>query len=138
MKRALSTLTRSAATLALATGSVIALGVGSAHASTSCSDYLWSNYATEYRVCLNYTDWAHATVSWSVNTSYSKTDERFYLKVMSNCVDQDIWTNWNDWSESSKNYGSASIGCGQSIIGGVEIQLYPTESGSYSGDTASA
>ncbi|GAB7188631.1 hypothetical protein ATKI12_8462 [Kitasatospora sp. Ki12] len=138
MKRALHALTRSATALALATGGVIALGAGTAHAGTNCSDYLWSNYATEYRVCLTYNDPTHATVSWSVNTSYSKTDERFHLKVVSNCTDQDIWTDWNDWSQGSRNNGGASIGCGMGIIGGVEIELYPTESGNYSGPTASA
>jgi hypothetical protein len=136
MKRALAILTRSTAALALAAGGVIAFGAGPARADTlDCSAQEWSNYDTEYTVCVDYTTYGHATVTWAVNTRYAKTDERFYLQINDSC-DSGHYNNWNDETQSSQNVGQMSIGCpsGESLV--VDAQLWPTESGNHSGPVA--
>ena len=136
MKRALAILTRSTAALALAAGGVIAFGAGPARADTlDCSAQEWSNYDTEYTVCVDWIDYGHATVKWAVNTRYAKTDERFFVEVSDDCDGGDYF-NWNDETQSGQNVGHLSVSCPAGEATAIDAQLWPTESGNHSGPVA--
>ncbi|MGW3208687.1 hypothetical protein [Streptomyces sp. NPDC001135] len=139
MKSKLATLVRAAAALGLATAGTVGLGAGAAHADTlSCSDQMWSNYKTEYRICIDYIDYAHAVVKWAVNTTYHTTDERFHLQVFGGCQNG-YNADWNDIYQSGQNVGQLAISCpAGEANGGIDAQLWPTESYNYSGPVAEA
>ncbi|MER6027179.1 hypothetical protein [Streptomyces sp. NPDC001851] len=139
MKSRLTTPLRAAAALGLATAGIMGLGAGAAHADTlSCSDQMWSNYNTEYRICIDYIDYGHAVVKWAVNTTYHTTDERFYLQISGGCQNG-YNANWNDISQWRQNVGQLAISCpAGEANGGIDAQLWPTERSSYSGPVAEA
>jgi hypothetical protein len=139
MKSTLATLTRAVSALSLATAGLMGLGAGAAHADPlSCSDQMWSDYNTEYRICLDIIDYGHAVVKWAVNTTYHTTDERFHLQIGGGCRGG-YTDDWNDVTESWKNVGQVAFDCpAGEANGGIDALLWPTESGRYSGPLAEA
>ncbi|OLZ65569.1 hypothetical protein AV521_31435 [Streptomyces sp. IMTB 2501] len=128
-------ITTSLAALSLAAAGVVGLGAGAAHADDPlCSNWGGSRYGAPYQVCVTYSGSQDALISWTVNASRTSTDERFWLRVASECGDR-LNTDWNDYQDNGSNVGEAWVHCS---AGGFEASLYPTESGVQDGPTVVA
>ncbi|MEY9962514.1 hypothetical protein ABIA33_000540 [Streptacidiphilus sp. MAP12-16] len=123
LRKTRRTIALTAATLALAGGATIATA-GAAHAD-SCGGYSTS-YGASVGVCFSGSGSTSGYISWNINTSGSRTDERMYFTLHSNCRS---WT-WSVNDYQGPDSSSASAYCSS---GGFWASSYSTESGNRSG-----